>query len=116
MKSKPGLFISFEGGEGSGKSTQIHHLATWFREQGRDVVVTREPGGSPGAEEIRNLILTGDPGRWDAVTEALLMFAKSFFVTGSQTHQLSIKATAMALVQTISAIFGNWRSAISNLI
>lgn len=75
MKSKPGLFISFEGGEGSGKSTQIHHLATWFREQGRDVVVTREPGGSPGAEEIRNLILTGDPGRWDAVTEALLMFA-----------------------------------------
>lgn len=75
MTSKPGLFISFEGGEGSGKSTQIHHLATWFREQGRDVVVTREPGGSPGAEEIRNLILTGDPGRWDAVTEALLMFA-----------------------------------------
>jgi dTMP kinase len=75
VKSKPGLFISFEGGEGSGKSTQIHHLAAWFREQGRDVVVTREPGGSPGAEEIRNLILTGDPGRWDAVTEALLMFA-----------------------------------------
>jgi len=72
---KPGLFISFEGGEGSGKSTQIRCLEKWFRDQGQDVVVTREPGGSPGAEEIRNLILTGDPGRWDPVTEALLMFA-----------------------------------------
>ncbi|MCC9622842.1 dTMP kinase [Thalassospira sp. MA62] len=75
MSNQPGLFISFEGGEGSGKTTQIRHLEKWFRDQGRDVVVTREPGGSPGAEEIRNLLLTGDPGRWDAVTEALLMFA-----------------------------------------
>lgn len=75
MTLKPGLFISFEGGEGSGKSTQIRCLEKWFRDQGQDVVVTREPGGSPGAEEIRNLILTGDPGRWDPVTEALLMFA-----------------------------------------
>ncbi|MBN8197292.1 MULTISPECIES: dTMP kinase [Thalassospira] len=75
MSVKPGLFISFEGGEGSGKSTQIRCLEKWFRNQGRDVVVTREPGGSPGAEEIRTLLLTGDPGRWDAVTEALLMFA-----------------------------------------
>jgi dTMP kinase len=69
------LFISFEGGEGSGKTTQIRRLESWFRQRGREVVVTREPGGSPGAEEIRNLLLTGDPGRWDAVTEALLMFA-----------------------------------------
>lgn len=75
MTPKPGLFISFEGGEGSGKSTQIRCLEKWFRDQGQDIVVTREPGGSPGAEEIRNLILTGDPGRWDPVTEALLMFA-----------------------------------------
>ncbi|HAI27973.1 MAG TPA: dTMP kinase [Thalassospira sp.] len=75
MTLKPGLFISFEGGEGSGKSTQIRCLEKWFRDQGEDIVVTREPGGSPGAEEIRNLILTGDPGRWDPVTEALLMFA-----------------------------------------
>ncbi len=75
MTPKPGLFISLEGGEGSGKSTQIRCLEKWFRDQGQDVVVTREPGGSPGAEEIRNLILTGDPGRWDPVTEALLMFA-----------------------------------------
>lgn len=71
----PGLFISFEGGEGSGKTTQIRHLEEWFRQNGRDVVTTREPGGSPGAEEIRTLLLTGDPGRWDAVTEAFLMFA-----------------------------------------
>ena len=75
MIGKPGLFISFEGGEGSGKSTQIRRLEEWFRHQGQDVVVTREPGGSSGAEEIRTLLLTGDPGRWDAVTEALLMFA-----------------------------------------
>ncbi len=75
MTGKPGLFISLEGGEGSGKSTQIRCLEKWFRGSGHDVVVTREPGGSPGAEEIRNLLLTGDPGRWDAVTEAFLMFA-----------------------------------------
>jgi len=75
LSSVPGLFISFEGGEGSGKTTQIRRLESWFRQRGREVVVTREPGGSPGAEEIRNLLLTGDPGRWDAVTEALLMFA-----------------------------------------
>lgn len=75
MSSVPGLFISFEGGEGSGKTTQIRRLESWFRQRGREVVITREPGGSPGAEEIRNLLLTGDPGRWDAVTEALLMFA-----------------------------------------
>ena len=75
MNAMPGLFISFEGGEGSGKTTQIRRLEEWFGLRGHDVVVTREPGGSPGAEEIRNLLLTGDPGRWDAVTEALLMFA-----------------------------------------
>ncbi|WP_417842957.1 dTMP kinase [Thalassospira sp.] len=75
MSTPSGIFISFEGGEGSGKSTQIRFLEQWFRHRGRDVIVTREPGGSPGAEEIRALLLTGDPGRWDAVTEALLMFA-----------------------------------------
>lgn len=75
MSLPDGIFISFEGGEGSGKSTQIRLLEQWFRHRGRDVIVTREPGGSPGAEEIRALLLTGDPGRWDAVTEALLMFA-----------------------------------------
>lgn len=70
-----GLFISFEGIDGSGKSTQARHLAEVLRAQGHDVVLTREPGGSPGAEEIRALVLQGDPGRWSAETELLLFTA-----------------------------------------
>lgn len=70
-----GRFITLEGGEGAGKSTQQRRLAAWLRARGRDVVETREPGGSPGAEEIRSLLVTGAAGRWDAVTEALLHFA-----------------------------------------
>lgn len=71
----PGLFISFEGIDGSGKSTQARLLAERLRQQHRDVVLTREPGGSPGAEEIRALVLTGEPGRWSAETEILLFTA-----------------------------------------
>ena len=70
-----GRFISFEGGEGSGKSTQIRLLAEAFKTLGRQVVMTREPGGSEGAEEIRKLLVTGEPGRWDDITETLLFFA-----------------------------------------
>ena len=70
-----GLFISFEGIDGSGKSTQVKRLEAQLRAQGRDVVVTREPGGSPGAEEIRALVLQGDPDRWSAETEILLFTA-----------------------------------------
>lgn len=70
-----GRFITFEGGEGVGKSTQIHALAEWLSARGIISVVTREPGGSKGAETIRELLVTGEPGRWDAVTEALLMNA-----------------------------------------
>jgi len=70
-----GRFITLEGGEGAGKSTQQRRLAAWLREHGLDVVETREPGGSPGAEEIRSLLVTGAPGRWDPMTEALLIFA-----------------------------------------
>ncbi|MEQ6247667.1 dTMP kinase [Sulfitobacter sp. HNIBRBA3233] len=73
--SGTGLFISFEGIDGSGKSTQIARLAEHLRAAGRDVVVTREPGGSPGAEEIRALVLQGDPDRWSAETEILLFTA-----------------------------------------
>jgi dTMP kinase len=70
-----GRFITLEGGEGAGKSTQQRRLAEWLRRRGRGVVETREPGGSPGAEEIRRLLVTGAAGRWDAMTEALLHFA-----------------------------------------
>ena len=70
-----GRFITFEGGEGAGKSTQVRLLVAALAGQGRDVLATREPGGSTGAEEIRRLLVSGDPGRWDGVTEALLHFA-----------------------------------------
>ena len=70
-----GVFISFEGGDGTGKSTQINRLAEKLRIAGRNVVTTREPGGSPGADAIRALLLEGDPGRWSSLTEALLMYA-----------------------------------------
>jgi len=70
-----GRFITLEGGEGAGKSTQQRRLAAWLRQGGLDVTETREPGGSPGAEEIRALLVTGAAGRWDAMTEVLLHFA-----------------------------------------
>ena len=70
-----GSFISFEGGEGAGKSTQIRRLAERLRAAGHDVVVTREPGGSPGAEAIRELLVNGSADRWSPVTETLLMYA-----------------------------------------
>ena len=70
-----GHFISFEGIDGSGKSTQARLLADHLRAAGHDVILTREPGGSPGAEEIRALVLQGDPDRWSAETELLLFTA-----------------------------------------
>ncbi|WP_121632175.1 dTMP kinase [Tropicibacter alexandrii] len=70
-----GLFLSFEGIDGSGKSTQARLLAETLRAAGCDVVLTREPGGSPGAEEIRALVLQGDPDRWSPETELLLFTA-----------------------------------------
>jgi len=70
-----GRFISLEGGEGVGKSTQMRALAAALRARGIDVVETREPGGSEGAEEIRKLLLEGSPDRWSAQTEALLFAA-----------------------------------------
>jgi len=65
-------FVTFEGGEGAGKSTQIRILEHNLLDRGIKSVVTREPGGTPGAEAIRSLLVTGEPDRWDAMTEALL--------------------------------------------
>ena len=75
MAVTPGLFISLEGIDGSGKSTQAKWLAAWLRDQGRDPVLTREPGGAPGAEAIRRLLVEGDPDRWSPETEILLFTA-----------------------------------------
>lgn len=70
-----GRFITLEGGEGAGKSTQIGRLAGWLSARGIAVETTREPGGAPGAEAIRELIVKGSIERWDAMAEALLMTA-----------------------------------------
>nr|WP_216600112.1 dTMP kinase [Ruegeria sp. HKCCD7559] len=67
--------MTFEGIDGSGKSTQARMLAEHLRARGHEVVLTREPGGSAGAEEIRSLVLEGDPDRWSAETEILLFTA-----------------------------------------
>ena len=69
------MFVTFEGIDGCGKSTQARLLADSLREAGHDVVLTREPGGSPGAEEIRALILSGDTDKWSAMSELLLFNA-----------------------------------------
>ena len=72
---KRNFFITFEGGEGAGKSTQAKLLADFLEKSGHSCLLTREPGGSDGAEEIRALVVKGDVAKWDAMTEALLMFA-----------------------------------------
>lgn len=73
--SGPGLFLTFEGIDGSGKSTQARRLREALAAEGHTVVLTREPGGTPGADEIRRLVLEGDPDRWSAETELLLFTA-----------------------------------------
>jgi dTMP kinase len=70
-----GKFITLEGIDGSGKSTQARALAEVFRARGRSVVETREPGGAPGAEQIRKLLVEGEPDRWSAMSEILLFTA-----------------------------------------
>ncbi|MDB5477958.1 MAG: tmk [Alphaproteobacteria bacterium] len=68
-------FITFEGGEGSGKTTQIRLLKTWLEDKGKYVTTTREPGGTVGAEAIRDLIVQKRDNQWDAETDALLLMA-----------------------------------------
>jgi dTMP kinase len=75
MSATRSRFIVFEGGEGAGKSTQVQRLADALRTRGEDVLTTREPGGSPGAEAIRALLVSGETQRWSPETEALLINA-----------------------------------------
>ncbi len=70
-----GRFISFEGGEGAGKTTQIRRLAERLAPQVGEVVLTREPGGSPGAEALRELLVRGETDRWSPVSETLILYA-----------------------------------------
>lgn len=86
----PGRFITLEGGEGAGKSTQARRIADWLRAQGRGVVLSREPGGSPLAEAIRQLVLRDWPEGIDAQTEVLLMFA----ARAAHVHQTLAPALA----------------------
>ena len=70
-----GKFISFEGGEGGGKSTQAARMAGYLRGKGLEVLETREPGGTPESEAVRDLLVQGDPDRWSALSELLLITA-----------------------------------------
>lgn len=72
---RKGKFITFEGGEGTGKSTQINLLTAYLQQKNINVLKTREPGGSGGAEKIRELLVKGEPEQWDPLTEALLFLA-----------------------------------------
>jgi dTMP kinase len=89
------MFITFEGGEGAGKSTQVKRLAQHFREQGRDVVLTREPGGTAVAEEIRTVLVNGDAGKWTSTAEALLNYA------ARDAHLRDVIRPALALGRTV---------------
>ncbi|MEL6196818.1 MAG: dTMP kinase [Pseudomonadota bacterium] len=89
------LFVTLEGTDGTGKSTQARLLAERLREAGREVVVTREPGGAPGAEAIRSLLVTGDPARWSAETEILL------FTAARRDHVERVIAPALARGATV---------------
>jgi dTMP kinase len=85
-----GRFVSFEGGEGAGKSTQLLRLKAYLETRGIEAVTTREPGGSPGAEAIRGLLLGGGIERWDAVAEACLVHA------ARRDHLISLIRPALA--------------------
>ena len=70
-----GRFISLEGGEGAGKSTQIEAMKNYIVSRGKKVVLTREPGGSTGSEELRELLVSGEQNRWDPISETLIIYA-----------------------------------------
>ncbi len=88
------MFITFEGGEGTGKSTQVRLLAERLHAAGKNVLTTREPGGTPEAEALRALLVSGDTARWTADEELLLNFA----ARGSHLRQVVIPALATGQV------------------
>ena len=90
-----GLFVTFEGGEGTGKSTQLKLLAEQLTAQGHHVVQTREPGGTAEAESLRALLVNGDTGRWTAEAEALLNYA------ARDSHLGKVIRPALALGHTV---------------
>lgn len=90
-----GLLVSFEGIDGSGKSTQARRLAERLRAEGAEPLLTREPGGSPGAEDIRRLLVEGDPHRWSPTTEILL------FTAARRDHLERAIRPALARGQTV---------------
>ena len=90
-----GRFITLAGGEGGGKSTQCRRLLPWLKEQGIDALATREPGGSPGAERIRELLVTGSADRWTPLTEVLLHYA------ARQDHICAVIEPALAAGQWV---------------
>lgn len=95
MNPGRGRFVTFEGGEGAGKSTQIRLLAAWLAEHGVDARMTREPGGTPGAERIRTLLVEGEAGDWTPMTEALLNYA------ARREHVARVIAPALAAGQWV---------------
>ncbi|MEM7777474.1 MAG: dTMP kinase, partial [Pseudomonadota bacterium] len=95
MSARRGRFITFEGIDGSGKSTQARLLADELRADGAEVVLTREPGGSDGAEEIRQLLVEGEPGRWSPETEILL------FTAARRDHLERVIEPALAAGKTV---------------
>ncbi len=125
FRAGPGRFITFEGIDGAGKTTQIALLAEHLRANGESVVVTREPGGSAGAELIRSLLVEGDPGRWSAETEILLFAAArrdhverlvrpalergdivlcDRYVDSTRIYQGTVRAELRALVDRVHAL------------
>ncbi len=95
MMKPTGLFITLEGGEGVGKSTQLTHVADWFRQQGRQVTTTREPGGSRAGEAIRKILLRQDDVAISAETELLLIFA------ARAQHLIEVIRPALAAGQVV---------------
>ena len=101
MPGARGRFITLEGGEGTGKSTQVRLLAPWLRERGVDVVQTREPGGAAGAERIRDLLVQGDTDRWTPTAETRLLHYAARADHLDRTIRPALAATPMDRLRSL---------------